>query len=68
MLTLVVSQHRYWGTDPKKGYAGTAVLSKLEPKNVTYGLPNAGEDVGPTSGRESCHILLSCLRSLWRGP
>lgn len=27
--------HAYWGADPKKGYAGVAVLSKIQPKCVT---------------------------------
>ena len=34
-----VYRYRYWGIGEKKGYAGTAVLSKIRPENVTYGLP-----------------------------
>ncbi|SPO37692.1 related to exodeoxyribonuclease [Pseudozyma flocculosa] len=32
-------KHQYWGIGKQKSYAGIAILSKLEPKNVTYGLP-----------------------------
>ena len=28
----------YWNSAVKKGYSGTAVFSKIEPKNVTYGI------------------------------
>ena len=30
--------HEYWNSAVKKGYSGTAVFSKEEPLNVTYGL------------------------------
>ena len=32
-------RYRYWGIGEKKGDAGIAVLSKLKPNKVTYGLP-----------------------------
>ena len=30
--------HQYWNYAEKKGYSGTAVFTKKEPLNVTYGL------------------------------
>jgi len=30
--------HQYWNYAQKKGYSGTAIFSKAEPLNVTYGL------------------------------
>ncbi len=30
--------HQYWNAAEKKGYSGTAVFSKAEPLNVTYGI------------------------------
>ncbi|KDE06685.1 hypothetical protein MVLG_03031 [Microbotryum lychnidis-dioicae p1A1 Lamole] len=36
--------YRYWGVDPsKKGYSGTAILSKIEPKSITFGLPTSSD-------------------------
>ncbi|KZT37967.1 hypothetical protein SISSUDRAFT_1062351 [Sistotremastrum suecicum HHB10207 ss-3] len=32
--------HRYWNISEQKGYAGTAIFSKIEPKNVSYALPS----------------------------
>lgn len=31
--------HVYWNSAQKKGYSGTALLSKVEPLSVVYGLP-----------------------------
>ena len=31
--------HQYWGIGKTKGYAGLAILSKVKPAKVTYGLP-----------------------------
>lgn len=47
-LILVILQFRYWGTDPKKGYAGTAILSKIEPISVVFGIPPASSSVPAT--------------------
>ncbi|ORY59440.1 Endonuclease/exonuclease/phosphatase [Leucosporidium creatinivorum] len=44
-------EHRYWGTDPKKGYAGTAVLSKIKPVSVVFGLPGTKEPQANSAGR-----------------
>lgn len=33
--------HQYWNCAEKKGYSGTAIFSKAEPLQVTYGLPQA---------------------------
>ncbi|KAM0792388.1 hypothetical protein ACM66B_005068 [Microbotryomycetes sp. NB124-2] len=44
-------QYRYWGVDQKKGYAGTAILSKLEPKSVTMGLPTSKQEQKLSEGR-----------------
>lgn len=35
--------YQYWGIGEKKGYAGIAVLSKIEPAAVHYGLPGFDE-------------------------
>jgi len=32
--------HQYWFSAEKKGYSGLAVFTKIEPKNVTYGMEN----------------------------
>lgn len=45
-------QHRYWGTDPKKGNAGTAILSKIEPLAVVFGMPTT-EAQSESAGRTS---------------
>ncbi|KAI8452613.1 hypothetical protein BY996DRAFT_6415349 [Phakopsora pachyrhizi] len=37
----IATQYQYWGGDPTKGYTGEAILSKVEPINVIYGLPTA---------------------------
>lgn len=31
--------HEYWNSAQKKGYSGTALFSKIEPKQVLYGFP-----------------------------
>ena len=31
--------HQYWNSAEKKGYSGTAIFSRVEPLQVTYGLP-----------------------------
>ncbi len=40
--------HRYFHSADKKGYSGTAVLTKEEPLSVTYGF---GEDIHRHEGR-----------------
>ncbi|KAN0064927.1 hypothetical protein ACQY0O_001984 [Thecaphora frezii] len=42
-------KYQYWGIGKQKSYAGIAVLSKMEPKKVVYGLPTL-KDVD-TKGR-----------------
>ncbi|CAD6915191.1 unnamed protein product [Tilletia controversa] len=34
-----IYKHQYWGIGTKKGYAGTAILSKVKPIKVTVGFP-----------------------------
>ncbi|CCU98825.1 unnamed protein product [Malassezia sympodialis ATCC 42132] len=41
--------YQYWGIGEKKGYAGIAVLSKIKPAQVQYGLP--GFDDPSSRGR-----------------
>lgn len=36
--------HSYWNCADKKGYSGTAILSKTEPLSVRYGLDNEKHD------------------------
>ena len=31
-------QYQYWNSAVKKGYSGTAIFSKIEPKSVSYGI------------------------------
>ena len=40
--------HQFWNSADKKGYSGTAVLTKEEPLSVTYGF---GEDIHRHEGR-----------------
>lgn len=47
----------YWGTDPKKGNAGTAILSKLEPLAVVFGLPTTSEPQSDSAGSESARSI-----------
>ncbi|PWY97971.1 hypothetical protein BCV70DRAFT_202462 [Testicularia cyperi] len=54
-------KYQYWGIGKTKGYAGLAVLSKLEPLKVTYGLPGLADQ--DTKGRivtlefEHTHVI-----------
>jgi AP endonuclease-1 len=34
-----VYKYRYWAYEEKKGYAGTALFSKVKPSKVVYGIP-----------------------------
>ncbi|MBQ1849373.1 MAG: endonuclease/exonuclease/phosphatase family protein, partial [Lachnospiraceae bacterium] len=36
--------HQYWNYAEKKGYSGTALFTKQEPLNVTYGIGIAEHD------------------------
>lgn len=38
--------YQYWNSADKRGYSGTLVLSKKEPKNVFYGIDGAYNDEG----------------------
>jgi exodeoxyribonuclease-3 len=40
--------HQYWNYAEKKGYSGTAVFSKIEPRSVSYGM---GKDEHDKEGR-----------------
>ena len=31
-------EHHFWNSAEKKGYSGTAIFSKIQPKSVTYGM------------------------------
>lgn len=42
-------KHQYWGIGKTKGYAGLAILSKVEPIKATYGLPGLTDQ--ETKGR-----------------
>ncbi|PIL23983.1 hypothetical protein GSI_13734 [Ganoderma sinense ZZ0214-1] len=54
--------YRYWAISDKKTYAGTGVLSKIEPLSVTYDLPGH-PDKSAVKGRivtlefESCYVV-----------
>ncbi len=37
-ITLDSYPHKFWNSATKKGYSGTAIFSKIAPKNVYYGL------------------------------
>lgn len=54
--------HQYWNSAVKKGYSGTAIFSKEEPLEVTYGL---GIEEHDQEGRVICadfgsHYLITC--------
>ena len=40
--------HQFWNSADKKGYSGTAILTRMEPLNVTYGF---GDDLHRHEGR-----------------
>ncbi|GAK67500.1 exodeoxyribonuclease iii [Moesziomyces antarcticus] len=44
-----IYKHQYWGIGKQKGYAGLAILSKIEPIKATYGLPGLSDQ--DTKGR-----------------
>ena len=60
--------HQYWNYAGKKGYSGTALFTKEEPINVTYGM---GIEEHDQEGRvitaefENYYVLTVYLRSLW---
>ena len=43
--------YHYWNSAKKKGYAGTAVFSKIKPLQVTYGLKQQATDEEDEEGR-----------------
>ncbi|MCH7535222.1 MAG: endonuclease/exonuclease/phosphatase family protein, partial [Bacteroidetes bacterium] len=48
-VNLELPEYRhYWNAAEKKGYSGTAVFTKIEPREVTYGLGISKHD---TEGR-----------------
>jgi AP endonuclease-1 len=49
VICLPITQYRIWGADPKKGQSGTAIFSKIKPKQVKLGLPTLDEE--KTQGR-----------------
>ena len=54
---------QYWNSAEKKGYSGTAVFTKEEPLDVTYGLGLSEHD---TEGRViTCRCLLYTSFSCW---
>jgi exodeoxyribonuclease-3 len=54
----------YWSYAEKKGYSGTAVFTKLEPLNVTYGIGSAEHDSeGRAVTLEFEELYLVCIYS-----
>ena len=53
--------HMYWNYADKKGYSGTAVLSRLEPLSVAYGF---GDDIHRHEGR----VISAEFEKLGMGP
>lgn len=49
-----IYKHQYWGVGKQKGYAGLAILSKIEPLKAVYGLPGLKDQ--DTKGRISKSI------------
>jgi len=48
----VLLQYQYWGTDPRAGQAGTAILSKIKPLAIVEtGLPTWTPSASETKGR-----------------
>jgi len=59
-LSLRRYPHHYWNSAEKKGYAGTAIFSKLAPINVTYdmdGNGNSGEGRIITLEFQKFHVV-----------
>ncbi|GAA5878406.1 hypothetical protein JCM16303_002762 [Sporobolomyces ruberrimus] len=54
--------YRYWGVHHKKGQAGVAIFSKIEPINVVKGLPTTEPDV-PQKDSEGRIITLEFEKS-----
>lgn len=55
-----IYKHQYWGIGKQKGYAGLAILSKIQPIKAVYGLPGLKDQ--DTKGRigEFCGRAASC--------
>ncbi|KAF8168209.1 Endonuclease/exonuclease/phosphatase [Crassisporium funariophilum] len=51
-------KYQYWGVDPRPGHAGTAVLSKYKPLNVSIGLPSWDESSGRYVELEFAEVFL----------
>lgn len=49
-------KHQYWGIGKQKGYAGLAILSKIQPVKAVYGLPGLKDQ--DTKGRIGTSIPL----------
>ncbi|MBI3032544.1 exodeoxyribonuclease III [Candidatus Woesearchaeota archaeon] len=43
--------YHHWNSAEKKGYAGTAIFSKIKPLSVSYGLDHKSTDEADTEGR-----------------
>ncbi len=50
--------HQYWNYAEKKGYSGTAIFTKQEPLNVTYGI---GIEEHDKEGRVICAEFENCF-------
>ena len=44
-------EHHFWNSAEKKGYAGTAIFSKVKPKSVFYGVAHKETDEEDDEGR-----------------
>lgn len=55
-----VGYHKYFFSAEKKGYSGTAVFTKTQPLNVTYGIDNKHRDEGRVITCEYSNFYLVC--------
>lgn len=54
-----IYKHQYWAIGKQKGYAGLAILSKIQPIKAIYGLPSLKDQ--DTKGRIGRSILCTTL-------
>ncbi|GAC94340.1 DNA lyase [Pseudozyma hubeiensis SY62] len=57
-----IYKHQYWGIGKQKGYAGLAILSKIQPVKAVYGLPGLKEQ--DTKGRIGEFFVLRAVLML----
>ena len=63
-LNLPEYPYKYWNWAEKKGYSGTAIFSKIPPKNITNGLNNSKHNLKKNKDIQLDNfILLTTLKN-----